>query len=203
MQLEYPDVHRFYHPPSQGRRPEYVFPQNDSRIVLIYAQDWSDVERLIKGQQAAFIFVDQAEQFYEKELLAFREINRAPGVPEGFVKIGYFFNVAQGVGAPYFRRLFHTHRFLPNENPGAYRFVQVYSWDNYEWFRDQVPYTFEEFYQLSSEERFELFITRTSQGRKQNELPEHKRNADLLGNFDSFSGQYFGDVWGEHCVVAA
>ena len=202
MALEYPAIAKLYHAPYQGKRPEYTFP-NESRIILIYAEGKSDIDRLVKGQQAAFVLIDQAEQFTEDELIAFREINRAPGVAEGFCKIGYFFNTAQGVGKAYFRRIFHTKRWRENENPNTYDFMQVYGWDNYEWFRAQTPYTFEEFYQLSSEERFAIFIRDTSQGRKQNELSKRKRDADLLGNFDSGGGLYFSDVWGEHCELDA
>ena len=79
----------------------------------------------------------------------------------------------------------------------------MYGWDNYAWFKNQVPYTFEEFYALSSEQRFEIYIRDTSQGRKQNELSSKKRDADLLGNFDSFDGQYFSNVWGAHCELDA
>ncbi len=200
MSLEYPTVHKLYHPPSGGKRPEYVFP-NNSKIILIYCEMRADVDRLVKGQQAAWVLIDQAEQFAEDELVAFREINRAPGVPEGFCKIGYFFNTAQGIGAAYFRRIFHTKRWKENENPSTYYFMQVYGWDNYEWFRGQVPYTFEEFYSLSSEERFSIFTRQTSQGRKQNELSKRKRDADLLGNFDSGGGLYFSEVWGEQCEL--
>lgn len=202
MTLDYPEIHKLYHAPSGGKRPEYRFP-NGSLVILIYAETLADVERLVKGQQAAFVLIDQAEQFSEEELIAFREINRAPGVPEGFCKIGYFFNTAQGVGKAYFRRIFHTKRWRENENPKTYDFMQVYGWDNYEWFRGQTPYTFEEFYQLSSEDRFTIFIRDTSQGRKQNELSKRKRDADLLGNFDSGGGLYFNDVWGDYCTLDA
>ncbi len=200
MKLEFPAVHELYHPASGGKRPEYLFP-NDSKIILIYAETKADVDRLVKGQQAAFVFIDQAEQFSEDELVAFREVNRSPGAREGFCKICFFFNTAQGIGAPYFRRVFHTKRYRPNENPKAYWFMQVYGWDNYAWFQNQVPYSFEEFYDLSSKERFNIYIRDTSQGRKQNELSKNKRDADLLGNFDSFNGQYFADVWGDFCEL--
>jgi hypothetical protein len=202
MALEYPAIHELYHPPSGGKRPEYRFP-NGSLVILIYAETNADIDRLVKGQQAAFVLIDQAEQFTEAELIAFREVNRAPGVPKGYCKIGYFFNTAQGVGAAYFRRIFHTKRWRENENPGAYDFIQAYGWDNYEWFRGQTPYSFEDFYQLSSEDRFAVYIRDTSQGRKQNELSERKRDADLLGSFDSDGGLYFSDVWGEHCELDA
>ena len=34
-----------------------------------------------------------------------------------------------------------------------------------------------------------------------NALPKHRRESELLGNFDSFGGQYFSDVWGDQCII--
>lgn len=190
IKLEFPQVQEFY----KAGPTEYAFP-NASRIVMKYAEEKGDVDRISYGPEATFLFIDQAEQFSEDELISFRICNRWPDQPKGFVKACYFFNVGKGVGASYFRRIFHNKYFRPNENPKDYAFIQAYSWDNYEWFRGQVPYSAEEFYELSSEERFALFVTQTSEGKKMNQLPKTRRESELLGNFDSFSGQYFSDVW--------
>jgi hypothetical protein len=195
--LEFPAIDGLY----RRQAHEYPLP-NGSRIVFVYAETRFDVDRVSYGPECTFLFIDQAEQFSEDELISFRICNRWPGMPQGFVKTCLFFNVGKGVGAGYLRRIFHTHAYRPGqEDPKDYGFIQGYGWDNYEWFRDQVPYSAEEFYQLSSEARFTLFITKTSEGKKMNALPKHRREGELLGNFDSFSGQYFSDVWGSHCVL--
>ncbi len=197
--LEFPPIDSLY----RRQAHEYPLP-NGSRIVFVYAETKFDVDRVSYGPECTFLFIDQAEQFSEDELISFRICNRWPGMPKGFVKTCLFFNVGKGVGAGYLRRIFHTHNFrIGREDPKDYGFIQGYGWDNYEWFRDQVDYAQEEFYQLSSEDRFTLFVTQTSEGKKMNALPKHRREGELLGNFDSFSGQYFSDVWGSQCVLDA
>jgi hypothetical protein len=169
------------------------------------AEEKRDVERISYGPECTFLFPDQAEQFSEDELTSFRICNRWPNMPKGFPKTCYFFNVGKGIGAGFFRAHFNPKSlsFRPNERPADYSFIQCYAWDNYEWFRGETPYSLDEFYALSSADRFALFVTQTTEGRKMNQLPKHRRDAELLGNFDSFSGQYFSDVWGSHCVLDA
>jgi len=194
--LEFPWVHQYYRPGDY----EYDLP-NGSRIVFVYAENPIDVKRVSYGPECTFLFIDQAEQFSEDELLSFRICNRWPAMKKGFAKTCLFFNVGVGVGAGYLRRIFHLRQYRLNEEPADYRFLQAYGWDNYEWFRGELPLGADEFYQLSSEERFTLFITKTSEGKKMNSLPEHRRQGELLGNFDVFGGQYFSDVWSESAIL--
>lgn len=196
IKLEFPAIDEFYRPGDY----EYALP-NGSRIVFVSAQHKVDVDRVSYGPECTFLFIDQAEQFSEDELTSFRICNRWPDLPKGFAKTCLFFNVGVGIGAGYLRRVFHLKQFKPNERPQDYTFLQTYGWDNYEWFRGQVPVTQDDFYELDSTTRFELFINETSEGRKMNALPKHRREGELLGNFDSFSGQYFADVWGEHVIL--
>jgi hypothetical protein len=198
IKSDFPPIHAFYR---QGDY-EYQLP-NKSRIVFIYAESAGDVERVSYGPECTFLFIDQAEQFSENELISFRICNRWPSAPKGFVKTCYFFNVGVGVGAGGLRRLFHLRSFKGNERPSDYKFFHVFGWDNFEWFKGQVDITIGAFYELPSETRFAMFISKTSEGRKMDALPKHRREAELLGNFDSFSGQYFSDVWGEHCILTA
>ena len=196
IKLEFPFVHRLYRPSDY----EYQF-DNKSRIVFVYAESKADVDRVSYGPECTFLLIDQAEQFTEDELISFRICNRWPAMPAGFAKSGYFFNAGKGVSAGYLRRIFHQRNFYNNETPSDYHFTQAYGWDNYEWFKAEVPISYGDFYDLSSAERFEIFITQTSEGRKMNSLPAARREAELLGNFDAFTGQYFSDVWGEHCIL--
>jgi len=66
-----------------------------------------------------------------------------------------------GLGAGELRRIFHLRQFKPNERPSDFAFVHCYGWDNYGWFRGQVDISRPDFYDLSSEERLALFITKT------------------------------------------
>ena len=219
--LEFPEVDAIYRPSDY----EYDFSvvpnllpngeRNRSRIVFVYAENAIDVARVSYGPECTFLLIDQAEQFTEEELTSFRICNRhtevdpKKTVPPNFAKTCYFFNIGVGgLADAYFRRVFHKRDFKPykgindpGERPGDYAFIQMYGWDNFEWFRGQVEVAVEEFYQLSSAERFEMFVTRTSEGRKMNALPKHRREGELLGNFDAFTGQYFSDVWDDARIL--
>jgi hypothetical protein len=86
--------------------------------------------------------------------------------------------------------------------PTDFAFIQAYGWDNYVWFSGEVDISEEEFYALSSEARFELFISKTTYGKKLNALPPDLREGHLLGSFEKFAGQYFGGAWDDKaCVV--
>lgn len=176
---------------------------NDSVIQFRFAETMDDVVRKFNGKEYYDVMVDQAEQFIAGELRMLTLAARWPGVEPGSAKISLYFNPGPGaVGLGELRRIFFTKRYLPLERPGNYHFIQAYGWDNYEWFRNQVDLEESEFYTLSSEERFEMFITRTSQGRTLNSLPKGERDAYLLGTFDNFSGQFFGEAWDDKlCVI--
>jgi hypothetical protein len=195
MLLEYPEFHsRYWH----REFKQWVLP-NGSRIKLAYGDTAKDIKEFARGPEMTFVFVDQAEQFSEAELVDLTIPNRWPGAEENFAKSCFFFNPG-GPGTEFLRRVFHQRNFREGEVPGRWAFVQAYGWDNYEWFRNEVDISCEDFYELDSETRFELFI-KTSYGRVLNELPQSLRIGELLGSFEHFSGQYFADVWGDHCIL--
>lgn len=174
---------------------------NGSKIKFAFAETPGDVERKFRGGfESAFILVDEAQQFTERELqdieMAVRWTKNTSGLPPNFCKLGLFFNPG-GRGSDYLRRVFWKKEYREREVPSDYAFLHVFGWDNYEWFRGQVPLTEHEFYQLDSQTRFQMFITETSEGRKYNAFPDSIRAGYLLGNFDHFEGQYFAGVWDE------
>lgn len=197
MYLEYPEFHSKYWRPSAS---EWKLP-NGSRINLAYGDTERDVQEFSRGPEITFLLVDQAEQFTEKELVWLTIPNRWPSAQKGFAKSCFFFNPG-GPGTSFLRRVFYLRNFEGNELSNDWAFIQAYGWDNYEWFRGQVDIEPAAFYALDSETRFEMFISRTSEGRKMNALPGELRLGELLGSFEHFSGQYFAEVWGEHCVLS-
>lgn len=196
-QQEEPWMDQYYH---KGEK-EYRF-DNGSRIAFKYADTTDEVRQLSRGPEAMDIFVDQAEQFSEQELLWLKTPNRWPSARKNQCKYVLFFNPG-GSGTEYLRRIFHLKRYREDQGefPTNYAFLQAYGWDNYEWFRDQVGIGEREFYGLTDQERFQLFIKETSYGRDLNALPPSLRVGELLGSFENFSGQYFAGVWGDHCVL--
>lgn len=194
--LDYPQIRQFW----SAQNKEIILP-NGSVIGFMYAETWADIERQFNGPEYFDIFVDQAEQFSERELLQIGTRNRWPGYGQGATKVALFFNPG-GIGTEYLRRIFWLKRYQNEEWAGNYAFVHAFGWDNYEWFRGLNDLTEHDFYALSSEERFELFISTTQYGRAINALPQALREGLLLGSFEKFAGQYFSGVWDEsRCIV--
>ncbi len=197
---EYPELRDHY---SVGDKELTL--SNKSRIVFAYAETEGDVERkFLGGYESAFIFVDEAQQFTEEELqwikAACRWTGRA-GIPKGLCKLVLLFNPG-GKSADYLRRIFWLKQYRGKEEPESYAFMHVFGWDNYEWFRGQVDIEESAFYDLDSDQRFQLFITQTSEGRKYDAFPDSIRAGYLLGSFDHFEGQYFAGAWDEtKCVL--
>lgn len=193
--LEVPELKRFW---SQSDKAIHL--PNKSSIFFLYAENQTEVDRKFWGPEFYDLFVDQAEQFNEHELTILKTANRWPDAPEGDCKLGLFFNPG-GIGTEYLRRIFSPkHRkYKGNERSENFAFVHMFGWDNYVWFKDLMGP--DEFYAIPSEQRFEIFITQTSEGRKMDALPPSLRAGHLLGNFDSFAGQYFAGVWDESRLV--
>ncbi len=210
----YPELRHFY------TDKDGLQLHNGSKIVFAYAETAGDVERKFRGGfESAFIFVDEAQQFAERELqdieMAARWTKGSTGLPMGFCKLVLLFNPG-GKGSDYLRRIFHLKQYRGKERPENYAFLHVFGWDNYEWFRGQVDIDEDEFYEIESNCgddvgivgatvgnccRFHMFITQTSEGRKYDAFPESIRSGYLLGNFDHFEGQYFAGAWDEKACV--
>lgn len=177
---------------------EFVLP-NGSKIMFMYAENQQEIDRKFWGIELYDIFVDQAEQFSEYELTIIHSCNRWPNTALGECKTGLFFNPG-GVGTEFLRRVFSQKRFIGEERPSDYAFVHLFGWDNYVWFNG-LGMTPKQFYAKSAEDRFEIFVNQTTEGRKLNAMPQSLRAGHLLGSFDSFAGQYFAGVWDESKLI--
>jgi hypothetical protein len=174
-----------------------------SKIKFDSAETETDIKRKAYGPEFFDIFVDQAEQFTEKELALLKTTCRWPNTPKHQCKFGLFFNPG-GVGASFLRRVFHTHDYQENEHAEDFAFLQAYGWDNVEWCREALGsdgLTENDFYGWTDKERFDYFITRSQYGRELNSLPHAMRLGHLLGNFDRFSGQYFTEYSRERTYI--
>lgn len=194
---EHPEIGHLY---AAGRK-EFEL-GNGSRIVFRYGDTVQEVMAMSRGPEARYIFVDQAEQFSEQELFWLSRPNRDPVAKTNQCKYVLFFN-PKGLGTEYLRRVFWLKKYKGEEKPHQFKFIQAYGWDNFEWFRTEVPeLDVHAFYALSDKARFDLFITRTSEGRRLNSFPPAIRIGELMGSFEQFSGQYFAGVWDENkCVL--
>lgn len=218
--LERPQIMQYWH----GTEIEFRFPTDlgGSTVAFRAADTHEDVVQMTRGPEAFWVIVDQAEMFTAEELQMINGYARWPSAEPGQVKTLYLFNPG-GRGAYYLRRVFYLRTFEETENPSDYWFRPMFGFDNWYWYEKEVPeLTYDSFWKLTAgvppcldgvydnawldtvpdHYRFKLFVTRTSEGRKQWEKPYSVRLGDLFGSFDKFAGQYFGDVWDERlCVI--
>jgi len=219
FKLERPGLMQFY----SNSRQSFEFP-NNSRIAFRYADTTAEIQAIARGPEAMDIALDQAEQFSGHEIALLTTPNRWPGAGPGDCKSWLFFNVGDR-GAEYLRRIYWLRQFEGTERPEDYVFIQAYGFDNYEWFRNEMPeLTFEEFYKIPGDippcpegkhdqawlescpknNRFTMFVTQTTEGRKMWGQPESIRMGDLLGDFEQFAGQYYAGVWNPKlCVISS
>jgi hypothetical protein len=209
---EFPELLPYWRATDQ----EFRLP-NKSRLCFRYAENQQAVDQSFWGPEWYDIFVDQAEQFTERELTIIKSANRWPGAPVNDCKTGLFFNPG-GIGTEFLRRVFHQKRYHDNERASDFAFVHLFGWDNFVWF-EPLGISPKEFYRLRGMCdgdggemgegtslsayccRFHLFVHRTAEGRKLDTMPPSLRAGHLLGSFDSFAGQYFAGVWDESKLI--
>ena len=205
--LEFPEMRDWWR---EGKQ-RFEMP-NGSTIEFMYAENQQEIDKKFWGPEFFDIFIDQAEQFSEQELLTIKTCNRWANTELGECKMGLFFNPG-GVGTEYLRRVYAQKRFIGGERETDYAFVHLFGWDNFVWFNG-LGLTAKTFYAMpgvckSAEGadpdfmccRFHLFINRTAEGRKLNALPPSLRAGHLMGSFDSFAGQYYAGVWDESKLI--
>jgi hypothetical protein len=202
--IEFPELRDYW----RATDNEIILP-NKSRICFRYAENQQAVDQSFWGPEYYDIFVDQAEQFTERELIIIKSANRWPGAPINDCKTGLFFNPG-GVGTEFLRRVFWQKRYQGNERPTDYKFIHLFGWDNHVWF-EALGMTPQELYALPGmcEQkdrngrccRFHIFTNETAEGRKLDSMPQTLRAGHLLGSFDSFAGQYFAGVWDDSKLI--
>lgn len=145
----------------------FFFP-NSSRIRLGYCDGERDVLQH-QGQAYDVIFLEEATQFTEFQFQVFTECLRASGqMREPFSPRMYLTCNPGGVGHGWVKRLFIDRDYKKAERPEDYRFIQSLVYDN----------------------RF-LMERSPEYVRSLENLPENRRRAMLLGDWDVFEGQYF------------
>lgn len=146
---------------------EFVFP-NGSRIKLGYCAREADVLQY-QGQAYDVIELEEATQFTEFQFQAFTEISRSSGLcKKPFAPRMYFTCNPGGVGHNWVKRLFISRRYQGTERAEDYAFIPAKVYDNAYILENSPDYV-----------------------RNLENLPEERRKAMLLGDWDIFEGQYF------------
>lgn len=146
---------------------EFIFP-NGSRIKLGYCDNERDVLQY-QGQSYDVIILEEATQFTEFQFQCLTECNRLSGQSKSFLTPRMYFTCNPGgVGHMWVKRLFIDRDFKPTEDPNDYTFIKSLVYEN-EFIMQNDP----------------------SYVRTLENLPEDRRKAMLLGDWDIFEGQYF------------
>ncbi len=189
MFRQWPQTRQWYRQSSEGY-PTLTLP-NGSKLIYGYAEHKEDIYDF-QGDEFADILVEEATHFNEEELRFLDTCNRWTA-SDIVCKTLWTMNPGN-VGHDFVKRVMHDAVYQENEDPGDYKFLQAFGWDNVEWSRKalaQDGLTQREYYAWSDEQRFQYFVTRSDYGKKLWALPEQERAAHLYGDWDSFVGQFF------------
>jgi hypothetical protein len=193
LQEAFPEIQPYYHKTDKKLK----LPCADGRSSTLdigYAENYDAVERFFRSANYGFIFVDQAEQFTEKEL---REIKKACRRINGKAVMVLAFNMG-GAGIQTLRKWFYTKEYNEREDPTNYAFVKVNPWDNVEWVRNALNedgLTEVDYYSWTDDKRQLYAATRGEYTKLLNSDDDPIRNRDWLGSWESLEGAYFGRVF--------
>jgi len=191
MFRQWPVTRKWYRQSSEGY-PTMSLP-NGSKIVFGYAEHKADIYDF-QGDEFADIDVEEATHFSEEELRFLDTCNRWTG-SEIRPKTLWTMNPGS-VGHDFVKRVMIDRSYRDNERAEDYEFVQAYGWDNVEWSRAALAedgLSAKDYYGWGERQRFKYFIERSDYGRALWALPDQERAAHLLGDWDSFVGQFFSE----------
>lgn len=155
---------------------------------------YDDIVQTFRSGNYDYIFVDQAEQFSEREI---REMRKACRSSKGKRKAKTIlaFNM-RGAGIQTLRKWFYLKDYNKEESPDDYAFIKANPWDNIEWVRpalEEDGYTEFDYYAWTDEQRMSYAATRGEYTRQLASDDEVIRNADWYGGWDSLEGAYFAN----------
>ena len=144
-----------------------LFFRNGSKILFGYLNNDRHLSQY-QGNQYDIIFIDEATQFTEFQLVSLTACLRGAN---SFPKRMYFTANPGGVGHNFVKRIFVSREYRNKENPDDYVFIKALVYDNQE---------------LLSKDPGYLQMLEN--------LPPVQREAWLNGDWDVFEGQYFS-MW--------
>jgi len=147
-----------------NERDKVLIFTNGSLIKFMYCAKDKDLD-VLQGQEYDVMFLDEATQLSEYQMKAIKACLRSTG---NYPKRVYYTMNPGGQGHAYIKRIFIDRKFLPDEDPKDYAFVQSMTRDNDALMENDPGYI----------KRLEA-------------LPPKLRLAWLDGRWDIFSGQFF------------
>lgn len=142
---------------------------NGSTLQFCHCNNEADIS-LYQGREFHDLAIDESGQWPESMYATLRGSNRSsnPGIPARTILTGN----PGGIGHNWLKRLFVERRFNERERPGDYAFIQAFVADNPALLANDPEYV----HRLEAEPN------------------EALRRAYLLGDWDIFAGQFFGEI---------
>jgi len=156
-----------------------------------YGEDYDSIERRFRSANYRYIFIDQAEQFTEREIREIRKACRSRGKYKA--KLILLFNM-RGANIFTLRKWFRDKEMNKDEDPNDYVFLKVNPWDNVEWVRQSLEregLQDTDYYAWTDEQRMEYASKRGDYTRQLATDDEAIRAADWYGGWDAIEGAYF------------
>ena len=145
-------------------RDKALYFKNGSMIKFMYCAKDKDLD-VLQGHEYDVMFLDEATQLSEYQMKAIKACLRSTS---NFPKRVYYTMNPGGQGHAYIKRIFIDRKFLPDEDPNDYAFVQSMTRDNIALMENDPSYI----------KRLEA-------------LPPKLRAAWLEGRWDVYEGQFF------------
>ena len=172
-----------------------------SRILFVHEDNEKTFIETFQGKNFDDIFVDEATHLSEHQLVYMATSCRTTRTD---MRSKFVLSMNPGGRSHSFiKRIFIDKKYIGNENPGQYQFLQAYGWDNVQWAKlalKEDGLTEEDFYKWEENKRFDYFVERTDYGRDLNQLPDNDRKAHLFGDWFVFAGQFF-NMFSEENIV--
>lgn len=164
-----------------------------SQLDFTYSESMEDTKRRFRSANYKFMFLDQSEMWMGEEIREMMNANRGTSGAKTVLS----FNLG-GIGIQDHKNWFHDRKYNERDTPENYSFIKINPWDNVVWAYDALKadgLTEEDYYGWTDAQRFDYFVRFTEYGRQLNSLDDAIRNRDLLGDWNSLEGAYFGRVF--------
>lgn len=169
-------------------------PNGNPMITFGYAERQEDIYKF-QGIEYPLILIDEATQSSQEMIEWLQTSNRDTQnrLPTK-AKMVCGMNPG-GVGHAFIKRIFVDKKYMGNEDPGAYDFIQAHVWDNVFWVRKALyeqGFTVDDYYRKwDDKQRMEFTLKYSDYAIRLNKLPEELRKAYLFGDWDIFGGMFF------------
>lgn len=198
---EFPHLRQYYNVQQKTLQIPTSIPGVYSYILFRHEEIEDKLIEMFQGKNYDDIFVDEASHNSQRALIAMSQSCRTTRTD---MKSKFVLTMNPGGRSHSFiKRIFVDKKYVENERPEDYEYIQAYGWDNAYWCLKALAedgLSIEDFHSWDNDQRFEYFVTRSDYGRDLNALNDSDRKAHLFGDWYVFAGQFF-NMWSENNII--